>query len=62
VVTLVQGLLLLALEERKGAIVGSTVVENSTDHLKVNGLSPTIGREERPNKVFKNEPVVASQW
>jgi hypothetical protein len=43
--------MLLALEEKKGAI--STVVENSTDHLKVKGSSPaTAWREKSANKVL----------
>jgi hypothetical protein len=45
--------LLLVLGEIKGAIDGSAVVEHSTDHLKVKGLSPaTAGREKRANKVL----------
>jgi hypothetical protein len=45
--------LLLVLEEKKGAIDGSAVVEHSMDHLKVKGLSPARSwRENGANKVL----------
>ncbi len=51
--------MLLILEERKGAIDDSAVVEHAPDHLKVKSLRPVgAWREKGANKVL----IVISQW